>query len=121
MDHQEGKRVQKARQGAKGPKIVLAVVIVLILALAAGYVGLCAYVGRSGRYLPNTSISGVDVSGLTQVEAVYRLDEQLGQKLGGQTVDFTCGGNVYSVPLSDFTVDTGRRRSRRLPPRPAAS
>lgn len=107
MDHQEGKRVQKARQGAKGPKIVLAVVIVLILALAAGYVGLCAYVGRSGRYLPNTSISGVDISGLTQVEAVYRLDEQLGQKLGGQTVDFTCGGNVYSVPLSDFTVDTG--------------
>ncbi|WP_186565254.1 VanW family protein [Lawsonibacter celer] len=107
MDHQEGKRVQKARQGTKGPKIVLAVVIVLILALAAGYVGLCAYVGRSGRYLPNTSISGVDVSGLTQVEAVYRLDEQLGQKLGGQTVDFTCGGNVYSVPLSDFTVDTG--------------
>ena len=62
MENQDGKRVARGPGMPRGGKIALAVVLVLVLALAGGYVGLCAYAGSSA-FLPNTSIAGVDVSG----------------------------------------------------------
>lgn len=67
----------------RGGKIALAVVLVLVLALAGGYVGLCAYAGSSA-FLPNTSIAGVDVSGQSREGAAAALEGALPGLLGGQ-------------------------------------
>lgn len=67
--------MERGSQGdwhAPGGKIALAVVLVLVLALAGGYVGLCAYAGSSA-FLPNTSIAGVDVSGQSREGATAAL------------------------------------------------
>lgn len=107
MDRQEGKHLSKAEKKPRKGKIALIVILIVVIALAAAYVGLCVYVDRSGKYLPNTIIAGVDVGGLTQVEGTYALDEQLERRLDGVSVEFSCEGTLYTVPLSAFTVDTG--------------
>lgn len=72
MENQDGKRVARGPGMPRGGKIALAVVLVLVLALAGGYVGLCAYAGSSA-FLPNTSIAGVDVSGQSREGATAAL------------------------------------------------
>ena len=61
-------------------RIVLIVVLVVVLALLAGYVGLCAWAG-DGAFLPNTTIAGIDVGGQTREQAVDTLEQGVAEKL----------------------------------------
>ena len=65
MEKQAGRRVAERppKQKRSGKKLALIVLLVVVLALGAGYTGLCAAAG-GGTLLPNTSIAGVDVGGL---------------------------------------------------------
>ena len=95
MENQDGKRVARGPGMPRGGKIALAVVLVLVLALAGGYVGLCAYAGSSA-FLPNTSIAGVDVSGQSREGAAAALEGAL----PGLLALLSIGGFVLSYCIA---------------------
>ena len=103
MENQDGKRVARGPGMPRGGKIALAVVLVLVLALAGGYVGLCAYAGSSA-FLPNTSIAGVDVSGQSREAAAAALEGALPGLLADSRAEFTCAGQSYAVNGDDPSV-----------------
>lgn len=103
MENQDGKRVARGSGMPRGGKIALAVVLVLVLALAGGYVGLCAYAGSSA-FLPNTSIAGVDVSGQSREGAAAALEGALPGLLADSRAEFTCAGQSYAVNGDDPSV-----------------
>lgn len=103
MENQDGKRVARGPGMPRGGKIALAVVLVLVLALAGGYVGLCAYAGSSA-FLPNTSIAGVDVSGQSREGAAAALEGALPGLLADSRAEFTCAGQSYVVNGDDPSV-----------------
>ena len=103
MENQDGKRVARGPGMPRGGKIALAVVLVLVLALAGGYVGLCAYAGSSS-FLPNTSIAGVDVSGQSREGAAAALEGALPGLLADSRAEFTCAGQSYAVNGDDPSV-----------------
>lgn len=103
MENQDGKRVARGPGMPRGGKIALAVVLVLVLALAGGYVGLCAYAGSSS-FLPNTSIAGVDVSGQSREGATAALEGALPGLLADSRAEFTCAGQSYAVNGDDPSV-----------------
>lgn len=105
MGSVEGKRVQPSGGRPGKGKIVLIAVIVVVLALLAGYVGLCAWVGGN-TFLPNTTIAGIDVGGQTREQAVDTLERGVAEKLPQLSVDFTCEGREYTVPGGEFTAHT---------------
>ena len=104
MEKQAGRRVAE-RPPAKqhGKKAALVAVLIVVLALGAGYTGLCAAAG-GGTFLPNTSIADVDVGGQTQEQAVATLEAALPGLLSGRSAEFTCGGKTYAVPADDPAV-----------------
>ena len=59
----EGQRVEKRPGGSRKGLIIAGAAAGILL---AAYLGLCAWVGASGRILPNVSVLGVDVSGMTE-------------------------------------------------------
>lgn len=73
--------VQKKTGGARlkksNKKPVFIVLGVILAALAAAYVGLCAYAGSLDTFYPNTRINGVDVAGLTPEAAQAKLEAEL--------------------------------------------
>ena len=105
MGHVEGKRVEPKGKGPGKSRAPLIVAGVIVAALAAGYVGLCAYAGSSA-FWPNTTIGGVDVGGQTREQAVSTLDATVAQRLSGLTARFTCEGKQYEVPGGEFTTYT---------------
>lgn len=99
---ERGKRQEKdARKGGKAP-IIAAVVLI---AAAAGYGGFSYAVSSSGKLLPNTTISGVDVGGLTQNEAAQKLERELPGKLAQLSAGFTCGGQTFTVTGAEVSAD----------------
>ena len=104
MAQTEGKHTAQAKKPAGG-KIALIAVLVVVVALAAGYLGLCAAAG-SGTFLPNTTIAGVDVGGQTQEQAVETLKTQLPERLSQLSVPFTCEGKEFTISGSDASVDS---------------
>ena len=103
MENQDGKRVARGPGMPRGGKIALDVVLVLVLALAGGYVGLCAFAGSSA-FLPNTSIAGVDVSGQSREGAAAALEGALPGLLADSRAEFTCAGQSYAVNGDDPSV-----------------
>ena len=63
MEKQEGRRVAERPKKGKGGKIALIAALVVVLALGAGYTGLCAAAGE-GTFLPNSTMAQVDLSGI---------------------------------------------------------
>ena len=73
-----GKRVantagKRAEGGGKGGFVLLGVLAVILVA----YVLFCMWVGGNGKVLPNVSIAGLDVSGMTQEEARTTLESAM--------------------------------------------
>ena len=62
----EGSRVAKGEGGGKLPWIIAGLVIG---ALAAAYLGLCAWAMSRNTILPNVSVAGIDVSNMTLEQA----------------------------------------------------
>ena len=49
----------------------------ILAAVAAAYVGLCAYAGSLDTFYPNYHMNGVEVGGLTVLEAQEKLEAEL--------------------------------------------
>ena len=105
MEKQAGRRVAERppKQKRSGKKLALIVLLVVVLALGAGYAGLCAAAG-GGTLLPNTSIAGVDVGGMGRDAASAALEEALPGLLSGSSAQFLCDGKTYTVQGDDPTV-----------------
>lgn len=105
MEKQAGRRVAERppKQKRSGKKLALIVLLVVVLALGAGYTGLCAAAG-GGTLLPNTSIAGVDVGGMGRDAASAALEEALPGLLSGSSAQFLCDGKTYTVQGDDPTV-----------------
>ena len=105
MEKQAGRRVAERppKQKRSGKKLALIVLLVVVLALGAGYTGLCAAAG-GGTLLPNTSIAGVNVGGMGRDAASAALEEALPGLLSGHSAQFTCDGKTYAVSADDPTV-----------------
>lgn len=97
-----GKRL--AAGSGKGRKGLLALLRVLALGVG-GYFGLCAWAGSSGKLPPRTTVAGLELGGMERTQAKALLLEWLPQRVGGIQVEFTCEGETYTVPGSDFTID----------------
>ena len=55
--------------GISTGKLGLIAAVLAVVLVAGGYLGLSAWVGATGKILPNVTVSGVDVSGMTAGQA----------------------------------------------------
>ena len=69
-----GKRVAEKQTGAERGKKGWMIPVGIIAALLVAYGGFCLWVHGNGTVLPNVSIAGLDVSGMTQEEARVALE-----------------------------------------------
>lgn len=77
---------KKGRKGAVLAGVAAAVVL-------CGYLGLCAWAGGRDAILPHVSISGLDVSGMTQDQAADALKNALAEESGDPiTLNISCEG-----------------------------
>lgn len=63
----EGKREQQPVQGKSKLPVIAGGAAALLL---AGYIGLCAWVGGQDKVMPNVSMAGIDLSGMTESQAL---------------------------------------------------
>lgn len=97
-----GKRL--APNESKGNKnmtwlLILAAVLAVVLCT---YIALCAYAHRD-VFWKNTSVGGVDISGLTTAQAVERLNAQLPKNWSGRTLALTGPrGEVFTLKTDEL-------------------
>ena len=70
------RELKKTPQGTGGGALAAAIAVLAAGALAAAYIGLCYWVG-GGAILPNVSVAGIDLSGLSQAQAQELLSRRL--------------------------------------------
>jgi len=71
-----------------------------------GYLGLCAWAGGRDAILPHVSISGLDVSGMTQDQAADALKNALAEESGDPiTLNISCEGWSGQLSAADLAVD----------------
>ena len=103
----EGQRIEKKPGGSKKGLIIAGVVAAVLL---AAYLGLCAWVGASGKIMPHVSVLGVDVSGMTAQEAQDAVDRNL-DAYGGQitaTLSYNgWQGSITAGQMKDHWADVG--------------
>ena len=96
----EGERVMKAPENGK-KKTWLIVTGVVLGALLMAYLGLCAWVGTMDRIFPNTTIAGLDVSGMTVEQARKALDQAMaehGDEIAGTITYGEWRGTITASP-----------------------
>lgn len=102
-----GQRIEKTPKGEhkKGRKgAVLAGVAAAVV--LCGYLGLCAWAGGRDAILPHVSISGLDVSGMTQDQAADALKNALAEESGDPiTLNISCEGWIGQLSAADLAVD----------------
>ena len=70
--------------------------------LLGGYLGLCAWVNGSDRILPNVSVAGLDVSGMTAAEAETALSGAMAE-YGGQIIGLVSyDGQLWSITAEEM-------------------
>ena len=107
MKSMSGQRIEKTPKGEhkKGRKgAVLAGVAAAVV--LCGYLGLCAWAGGRDAILPHVSISGLDVSGMTQDQAADALKNALAEESGDPiTLNISCEGWSGQLSAADLAVD----------------
>lgn len=98
----EGQRVAKTPGGAKKGWIIAGV---LAAVLAAAYLGLCIWVGVSGKILPDVTIAGLDVSNLTKAQAQTLLESSMERQGGGIRVKLHYGDWSETLTGADCTLN----------------
>ena len=101
----------KRLSGGAGKKPLI-IIGILVAVLAAAYLGLCAYAASLDVFFPNTTINGVDVTGMT----VQQAGEELGSTLPQRTM-------AFYLPLTDKSEDgvTAPEGETLYDPEPAAT
>ena len=70
--------------------------------LLGGYLGLCAWVGGSDQILPNVSVAGLDVSGMTEAEAETALSDAMAE-YGSQIIGaVSYGDQLWSITAEEM-------------------
>lgn len=85
MGKRELAREPSGEQGRKKNKKIWVISGTAAAVLLGGYLGLCAWVNGTDRILPNVSVAGLDVSGMTVEEAQTALDRAM-EEYGGQII-----------------------------------
>ncbi len=93
----------RAAEGGKKGGVVLLVVLAVLL---AAYLALCAWVSGSGTILPKVTIAGLDVSGMTQEQALSALSGKLDQVSGSAVVTLRHGEWSGSIRGDEMLGDT---------------
>ena len=104
-EKKSGKRLAKPDGEAKKSRRGLIAAGVLVAVLAAGYLGLCTWVGASGTTLPGTTAGGVELGGLTRDQVERRLDEELKQSYTGKEITLQVDGTSQSYTVSGSVLD----------------
>jgi len=84
----------KQSNSERGPKKALrwAIPAGICAVLAAAYLGLCFWVSASGRILPNVTLAGLPVGGMTQAEMEQVVEAKLpAWQMEDALVELTCG------------------------------
>lgn len=84
MDENVG--ANKTHSGKKW-LIIAAVVVALVL---AAYLGLCFWVQSSAKVMPNVTVAGVELAGMTQAEAQNALEQNVSEGQEDLVVQLTC-------------------------------
>lgn len=94
---------KKKKSSKKGAKIA-AVLIVLALVLAV--VGACgaaaAYTFSTDTIFPGVTVAGVDLGGMTRVEAAKALEAH-GAEIGTGTINLDINGQIYEIDAAEVT------------------
>ena len=108
-EKKSGKRLAKPEAGAKKSRRGFIAAAVLVAVLAAGYLGLCTWVGASGTTLPGITAAGVELGGLTHDQVEDRLEQELSQGYAQKTVELRIDGlnKTYTVSGTVVQADTG--------------
>lgn len=104
-EKKSGKRLAKPDGEAKKSRRGLLAAGILVAVLAAGYLGLCTWVGASGTTLPGTTAGGVELGGLTRDQVERRLDEELKQSYTGKEITLQVDGTSQSYTVSGSVLD----------------
>ena len=104
-EKKSGKRLAKPDGEAKKSRRGLIAAGILVAVLAAGYLGLCTWVGASGTTLPGTTAGGVELGGLTRDQVERRLDEELKQGYTGKEITLQVDGTSQSYTVSGSVLD----------------
>ena len=104
-EKKSGKRLAKPDGEAKKGRRGLLAAGILVAVLAAGYLGLCTWVGASGTTLPGTTAGGVELGGLTRDQVERRLDEELKQSYTGKEITLQVDGTSQSYTVSGSVLD----------------
>lgn len=83
-ENNQGKRVAPTPGKRKAAVVIAALVALLFL----GYLGICGYVGATGKIMPNTNASGVELGGLTRAQAAEKLRSTLSVRHDNTAVTF---------------------------------
>lgn len=112
-DNRPGKRLADAGGPSKKGKMGIMLVGTLVALLAGSYLGLCAYVGTSGTILPNTTVRGVEMGGMTSAQAADALTAKVAaqyaagavtvayQQADGKQMNVQVPGSVVGVDVQD--------------------
>ena len=112
----EGKREQQSPdQGKRKLPMMMGGAAAVLL---AGYIGLCAWVGAQGQVMPNVSVSGMDLSGMTAEEVTLTVDSAESKLAGDVSVKLVCGSwsgvltgrqlNIENNSIGPTAVAAGR-------------
>ena len=112
----EGKREQQSPdQGKRKLPMMMGGAAAVLL---AGYIGLCAWVGAQDQVMPNVSVSGMDLSGMTAEEVTLTVDSAESNLAGDVSVKLVCGSwsgvltgrqlNIENNSIGPTAVAAGR-------------
>lgn len=91
--------------GKKKPLIIISGIVVVLL---AAYLGLCVWLGSAG-IMPNLTLGGLDVSGMSIEQAQAVLDQTMEEYAGQASVTLTYGdwsGTITADQLQPFGQDS---------------
>lgn len=103
----EGQRLEKKSGGEKRRWIIPAAVAGVLL---VGYLGLCAWVNGSDQIMPNVSVAGLDVSGMTIDQAQRAVEQAVEQYSAGTGVTLHYGewsGTLFCAELQTHGAANG--------------
>ncbi len=100
---QEGRRLKRGK--GRGGKIAGAAAALALVALAAGYLGLCAY-ANGPRVLPGVRAGGVDLGGLTLAQAEERLAAASKDLYDNLTIPLQVGDKTVTFRAKEAGVRT---------------
>lgn len=104
-EKKSGKRLAKSDGEVRKSRRGLIAAGVLVAVVAAGYLGLCTWVGASGTTLPGTTAGGVDLGGLTRDQVERRLEEDLKARYTGKEITLEVEGTNQSYTVSGSVLD----------------